>query len=330
MNGCSQSSSQLTYIKEIKIGTQLNAITHKIPPVLLSPFSLCVTNDKLVVLESKSDTLFKVFNVNNFQHIYNAGTRGGGPNEFLTIAPHYFLPTDKGFKVLFTETNDINEYAVTDSEITLEKTNNLKIERKGLNGLSYLNNEKYIMTSDFNSDHEYEILNNASGEISSMGKYPEDSQTADKKGIERYTSYLKNGVAHPTGAYFASFYLNFKRMKIYDANGNMKKDVILKIEPYNSNISDEIKESMVYYYTSPAADDKYIYVLCANKNRNDYFKKMPELQIWDWEGNLISRHQCDKNISMITLDKKRNKIYAVDYYIEDEIYEYDLKFIHNN
>ncbi len=59
-------------------------------------------------------------------------------------------------------------------------------------------------------------------------------------------------------------------------------------------------------------------------------KKMPELQIWDWEGNLISRHQCDKNISMITLDKKRNKIYAVDYYIEDEIYEYDLKFIHNN
>lgn len=33
---------------------------------------------------------------------------------------------------------------------------------------------------------------------------------------------------------------------------------------------------------------------------------------------------------MITLDKKRNKIYAVDYYIEDEIYEYDLKFIHNN
>lgn len=57
---------------------------------------------------------------------------------------------------------------------------------------------------------------------------------------------------------------------------------------------------------------------------------MPELQIWNWDGNLISRHQCDKNISMITLDKKRNKIYALDYYVEDEIYEYDLNQIHKN
>ena len=57
---------------------------------------------------------------------------------------------------------------------------------------------------------------------------------------------------------------------------------------------------------------------------------MPELQIWDWSGNLISRHQCDKNISMITLDKSRNKIYALDYYVENEIYEYDLSQIHDN
>lgn len=33
---------------------------------------------------------------------------------------------------------------------------------------------------------------------------------------------------------------------------------------------------------------------------------------------------------MITLDKKRNKIYALDYYVEDEIYEYDLNQIHKN
>ncbi len=330
LNGCSPSSSNLTYIEESKKGTQLESVTHKVPPILLSPFSLCVTNEKLVVMESKSDTLFNVFNINNFQHIYNDGVRGGGPNEFMTIAPHYFLPTDKGFKVLFAETNDINEYTVTESKIILEKKDNLKIERKGINGLTFFKDEQYIMTSNFNSDHEYEILDNKNGQITEMGLYPKETNDTSLKDIGRYTLYLKNGVAHPNGTYFASFYLNFKRMRIYDKKGNMIKDVILKIEPYNSNTTDEINDRLVYYYTTPVADNKYIYILCANKSRNDYFKIMPELQIWNWDGNLISRHQCDKNISMITFDKKRNKIYALDYYVEDEIYEYDLNQIHKN
>ncbi|WP_278706107.1 BF3164 family lipoprotein [Parabacteroides goldsteinii] len=330
LNGCNKSSSNITYITECEAGNQLNSVTHEVPPIILSPFSLCVTNDKLVILESKSDTIFNVFNIKNFQHIYNDGIKGGGPNEFLTIAPHYFSPTNKGFKVLFAETNDINEYAVTNSGITFEKKDNLKIERKGLNGLTFLDDEKYIITSDFNSDHEYEILDNSSGEITKMGIYPEETKNTSINDIERYTLYLKNGVSHPSGKYFASFYLNFKRMRIYDKKGNIIKDIILKIEPYNSNINDEINDRIVYYYTSPIADNKYIYVLCANKNRNNYFNKMPELQIWDWSGNLISRHQCDKNISMITLDKSRNKIYALDYYVENEIYEYDLSQIHDN
>ena len=94
LNGCNKSSSNITYITECEAGNQLNSVTHEVPPIILSPFSLCVTNDKLVILESKSDTIFNVFNIKNFQHIHRTETgkfilfRG---NTYRVARCHYVL-----------------------------------------------------------------------------------------------------------------------------------------------------------------------------------------------------------------------------------------------
>lgn len=324
MVACGKSSSEMKVINECEHIGKLQATVHKVAPVILSPFSICITHDKLVIYEHKKDTLFDVFDLNSCQYLYSDGIRGNGPNEFLTIAPRFFEPTEKGFKVLFAETNEIKEYAVTPHEILFLEKDKLELERNGLNGVMNLGDNQYAMWGDLNAAEEYEILDNNQGESILIGEYPDWAHLDFKENVQKYMAYLKNGVAHPNGTVFASFYFNFKRARFYTAQGMLQKDIFLHIEPFEQPFTDNQKEQIVYYYATPVADENYIYVLCANKNRNEYFDKYPELQVWNWEGDILGIYPLDRNLSMIALDKKRNKIYGVDSLVEDEIYEYDI------
>lgn len=321
---CGKSSSELKVINECEHMGILQAKIHKVDPVILSPFSVCITNDKLVIFENKKDTLFDIFDLNTCQYLYSDGIRGSGPDEFLTVAPRFFEPTEKGFKVLFAETNEIKEYAVTSNEILFLEKNKLKMERYGLNGVMNLGDNKYVMWGDFNASEEYEILDNNQGESVLTGEYPNWTNLDFKENMQKYMTYLKNGVVHPDGIAFVSFYFNFKRARFYTGKGILQKDILLNVEPLEETFTDNTKEQIVYYYSSPVADENCIYVLCANKNRNEYFDKFPELQVWNWEGDILGIYKLDRNLSMIALDKKQNKIYGVDSYVEDEIYEYDI------
>lgn len=324
MIACGKPSSELKIINKCEHVGILHAKIHKVDPVILSPFSVCITDDKLVIFENKKDTLFDIFDLNTCQYLYSDGIRGNGPNEFLTIAPRFFEPTEKGFKVLFAETNEVGEYIVSSNAILLKKKDKLKIDRRGLNGVMDLGNNKYIMWGDFNAFKEYELLDNTLGESVLIGEYPNWTNVDFKENIQKYMAYLKNGVMHPDGTAFVSFYFNFKRARFYNYKGILQKDILLNVEPLEQTFTDNTEEQIVYYYSSPVADESCIYVLCANKNRSEYFDKYPELQVWNWEGDILGIYKLDKNLSMIVLDKKRNKIYGVDSYVEDEIYEYDI------
>lgn len=325
---CGNSEEDIIIVKRIPIKQKLDAIKVRIPPLILSPSNIFITNDKLLLFNARQDTVFNIFNLPDFEYISSLGLRGEGPNDFNNIDRRLFIPTKKGFKLFFQMQNTLKEVIIEENKLVVDNINNkhFDIEEIPANGFLPLNDSLYCYWSGFGKETEYTMLNSNTNETYSFSPYPQwdTLKSADE---DKMFTYVKNSVVKSDGTMFASFYGYFKRFRIYDYKGNLLKDISVEIPPYNKEIEKKAEDRIVSYYAYPKTVNDYIYVFCKNEEKGE--NNFTELQVWKWNGTPVASYILEEDLSLFTISDKYKKIYAIntsDENNEDVVFVYDLPF----
>ena len=299
------------------------------PNVLLYAFNIFTTNNKLITFNSKKDLIFDVFQLPELNYMYSAGIIGQGPSDFINLDRRSFMPTKKGFKVLFTGKKQLKEVLVNENNMEIDQENIVALKEivaNEINGFLPINDSLAIYWSGFKKETEYTRVNLKDKELISFSPYPHWSK--DDLQEDKLFTYIKNSVLKPDGSKFASFYGYFKKIRIYNTTGKLLNDISVNVSPYNDKIETKIQNRIQYYYGYPKATEQHIYVLCRNA-KGDESSNTTELQVWNWNGEAVAQYTLDQPLSLFTISEKYKKIYAVN--AEDEkIYVYPLLHAESN
>lgn len=303
--GCTSKGSSEAHLPAWK---ELQADSLIVPPVLLSVNHLFTIDDMLVAYQQSNDTLFSFWKLPECSYLFQAGTKGQGPNDFLML-DRTFQPTKQGFKAFEIATNRVKEVAVKPTgafNVTLTKQ--LNVEQRGLNRFLFLENDSYCFVSD-REEYEYALLNKDES-IHYFSNYPQNLLTTEEDTPNRFT-YNKLVVSHPKGDKFAAFYAYVKLCRIYNSQGKLLKETLLT-SPSDNNT----EERHTYYSSYPCADGNHIYILTKEEEET-------VLEVWTWEGALETRYLLDKPVIRIT-QPVDGTLYALCRDKENVIYTYSI------
>ncbi len=303
-------------------GTTINS-----PVTMLSPIKNCIINDKLIVYDAVKNDLFKVFKLPDLDYLFSWGNIGRGPDEFLSIDNNYIRVFNNVLELL--DRGRLIKILVNENSMTIKSITGLPNLQNPINGLQKINDSIYIIDNIF-TDGEFEhlLINVQTNKIiKKFGKYPDDRLNI-KNSLQKYQIYFKSNISSPNKGIFIVFYMYFNRIKIYNRQGELQKNISLRdreIKKYS--VEPQINNPI--YFAFPYATEKYFYVLRLNKTDDEIIKNIdkynPELLIWDWNGNPIAKCKLDKPIfGYYAISEKYKKLYGTNLMKENEIYVFDL------
>ncbi len=324
--GCKGINDRDVVIREFPKESLLSSEIIYVPPVLLSPENMVIYGNHMLVLDSRKDTLFSIFELPSCRFLGGAGLKGRGPGEF-SIADARSLTADKDGIFLFDGggANQIKRIHIVDDKLSFETSAYIK-SLTPVNGFLDLGNDEICYAPydvDMKNDLEYVIMNIKDGSVKEVSPYPGLTNNY-ANGVERMFAYLKNGVVKPDKSRFASFYVRFKFLRIHDAEGEVLKNVNVEIEPYNKTYDSDYTKRFIAYGSYPKATDKYIYVFCANRYADDLPAGRTELQIWDWDGMPVAKYVLDQRLDCFAISERDGLLYAINNLEEDRIYTYQI------
>lgn len=325
---CSSNERIYSEVKSFGKYEELEATVKKTPVSALVPRGMFTMADKLFLYKERDSVLFDVFKLPDCDYYCSAGKRGEGPNDFLFLDPRSFHTTENGFKVIESGTHLLKTVELRQKELIVATVDKAVVGRAAINGFFSLSDGRYLSYGNIGDANEFVIIDSNSGTCSKFGSYPEWVVMDVNQNHERFVTFLKNCVPHPTGEKFAVFYVRFKRLRIYDSSGVLLRDVNVTIDPYHIGVEEDFNNRFIYYVGQPQAIGDYIYAVCANRKERDVEGAgLCELQVWDWQGNAIARYKLDRNISFFSISEKFNKMFAMNNVVDNEIYMYDLPAI---
>lgn len=324
--GCKEVPLECLIVDHFPINQELYADSIIIPPVALYPNHLFITGDKLVMFSGGKDTIFDVFGLPDCRYLYSDGIKGRGNKEFFDVDRRFFYPTQQGFKVLFSSIRELKEVVADSHKLYLSSANHRLKSTEPINNFILLDDSTFCCMEGPMSESVYYISDLYAHKKKVFGQYP-DWCRDEMSGLEKMFTYIHTSIAKPDGKKFAVFYQYFKRLRIYNRNGNLENDIEVRTKPYTANPEKPIPERMVYYNTYPYATDDFIFVFCNNNTKRAQQQKNTELQIWKWDGTPVASYYLDRKLSIFTVSPVNKKLYAVDGWHENKIYTYTLSVL---
>ncbi|MDR1372041.1 MAG: TolB-like 6-bladed beta-propeller domain-containing protein [Dysgonamonadaceae bacterium] len=317
-------------ITDFPVEKNIESEVMTVPPVLLAPENMCISDNKLIILSTKKDTLIDVFQLPECKYLFSDGIKGAGPNDLpIDIDPKFIQAEEDVFRI-FSPLGYIKEYTINNNKIVDRKKQkiNTKYLDYPVNGFKILSDNLFICTTGINDNHNFEFvqINSDTGENHLFGSSPDWINNQWVKGMEPFV-YVKNTVVHPDGTKFASFYGFFKRWRIYDAKTTqLIRDISVHVSPYSKEVEEDILDRTVYYRGYPRASEKYIYALCKNQKYGYNSNENTELQVWNWDGNPVAILNLNHKIDLFAVSEKEKRIYALNRNEghEDKIYVYTI------
>ncbi len=329
--GCVSKEKKGIQINDVIVIDSLFGQTIKVSENMLMPTKAVTLANKLIIYDGTDKDIFKVFKLPNLEFLYGFGQKGRGPNEFPFINSNSMKIMNNN--LMFMDNRKIKYLEVTDEGMNINKSVRLPIEKAPINRLQMINDSIYFsdLMSDDKNSLEHKIFNiNKRELVGEFGEYPISSNLNFKTAMAKYQAYLKSSVVHPDSNIFAVFYLHFNKLKIYNKNGDLLKEI--NISNQQSKYSMDNPANNIIYRVEPVASGKYIYILNINKSKkeiqNNVAEFKPKLEVWNWKGELLKKIQLDKPIISFTISEKFNKLYGVSFAKVDEVYEFDLTSLH--
>lgn len=300
-------SCQSRVCSAIPEAMDLVADSIKIEHEVYAPNKMFVLGDKVVVYERGAKKYFSVFELPSFTFLYSCGEKGHSANELLSI-DNSFCASDNGFKLFEIGTNKVKEVVLHEQNATVEDVCKIKASTIGINRFTFLKDNAFVYLSD-NDDYEYCLLS-ADGKESYFGEYPEGMLAENDSRTPRYIAYNKHTAGKPDGSKFAAFYAYIRMCRIYDDKGNLLHETLLA---YPQNTIDG--KNVIEYPESPYVTDEYLYMLHRTNGAD-------ELEVWNWDGELLSLYQLDRKLKTITVSD--NTLYGLNMERPNIVYKYDI------
>lgn len=318
--GCNQPNTSIHY-NSFEEYDSLNAVSQEIPPVMLYPKNIFLCNNNIVVFNEKMDTIFQVFNQDNFSYKYSFGIRGQGPNDFILPSTQGVEITQKDFAILDVKT--IKKISFKE-DMPVIQTNLISAPFEYFNGFIKLSDSLYCCDAGFEEKHEFMFVY-PNGSFQKWGEYPEDIERLGSR-LARNQAYNKISVAKPDGKRFASFYCSQRRCRIYDDSGKLLYDILLDIPPFEELPNKESNERYIHTI-AVYATEQCIYTLNLDMKVDEINarKKYPTIQVFSWDGKPLKQYWLNVFISAFTIDEERNMIYAIFAEDDSHIYRFKLK-----
>ena len=299
-------------VKTIKVSESTDTLNLKaltLPYELLMPTRMLATSDQLIVYQRKGDDVLISINISDDIQQKVIGRKGRGPKEFTSIDVQSLKPTNNGF-VCMDAGGKLNEVIMGDDiEITSRHISTYGHPQNGI-----ILKSGFLSANIVNENSEYIFYTEDSDEPAFLFDYPD--WTEDKAQPLSFT-YMKNMVSHPTEDKFAAFYINFRKLRILDSQGKLHYDIDVQVPNEFPVYSSDSPRRNLAYASYPYASDQYIYALCLNTHIMDM---LPEIHIWDWNGNLKKRLILDNHIDILAVDEDKSVLYGINVNSADTLY----------
>ena len=279
---------------------------------LMMPTRMIASCGKVVVYQRKGDDVFVLIDVSQGGKCSVIGRKGRGPSEFAGVDVQSIKPVDGGFVCMDAggKVKRIN----LNGDIEIETASSATFGQPQ-NGVFV--GDEFIAANVVNGESEYIVYPSDSGRACFVSEYPD--WTGDKTQPLPFL-YMKNMIAHPDKGLFASFYVYFRKIRIYDADGNVLHDIDVRLPDEFPAYSPDPERQYFAYASYPCASERYIYALCRNSDRESFNTEAPEIQVWNWSGNLKKRYVPDRNIDLFAVDEEYGLIFGMDIDNPDKLY----------
>lgn len=271
------------------------------------------------------NNFFEIYSTTDYKYLGKCLSKGRGPNEFLSI-------------------QYLGEYSISNNDILLLISDGILQKGARLNLSQSLKQDTTICDTIFrtyNSDRSFSLNDSSYALFNPIpGNFNFTIQSNNKQIISE-TKLLRSFISkstpnfllsmgiikHPTKNIFASNMLFFNQINIFSSD--MKKNFSIS---YGSpiNIFKTINQpdtSVILYYSSLVATSSYIYALYTNKKVDHFYHGTgsTEVQIFNWNGQPISKIIIPENIIYFGVDEKHKYIYGLKGNEEIFRYKFEIK-----
>lgn len=308
-------------------------------PILLNPINMTANDSLLIVYNFKTDTLFRVFDINkNFKYKGWFGLRGKGPKEFLSVSSSGLRFHNELFQV--SDLRKIELLRLPPGEIK----NNFSIEESYMIPGILLALNKVIIIDDLIcgvnrrniSPKSIDFFNKNTNKVGSFVEYPNlQVEVPDNMRRVVFDNLID---VRPDGKTFAVIYHFFPLLRICDKNGNVVT------ETYIDGLPEQIKFRAlgkketnllngIGYYSDIKTTQRYIYALFepqqGEKRNERIYDLVPigekEVHIFDWTGNGIGRIKLAKGAMSFTPSNDDKSLYISNDRFTNKLYVYKFK-----
>ena len=286
--------------------------------------SMFTTDDYLAVYQPRIDTmLFSFYDLDDLHFVFGGGRIGQGPNEFTDRPNRNFIITENNSfsSIDFPFFKHMN---IDEEQLKVVRKDTIKIPA-GLspNNYSKLDENVYCVTNiDPSKPFEFALFDKEGENPVWISPVPNWTNLRQDMPFIAYGGFIK---ANPKLKRFLVFYAYFRRIRMFDSQGNLQKDISVEF-PFKAPPYEEAPGSKFSTYSIPYSDDKYIYVICHNAMTSEN-KVSTEMQIWNWNAEPVAVLYLDKGLHQFTISPKKRRLYAtspLDDVNNDKIFWCDL------
>ena len=271
--------------------------------------SMFTTDDYLVIYQSKVDSMyFRYYSLDDLHFVLGGGQRGRGPNEFIPPPNlRYFIAEGNGFSCISTPF--IKHISIEGGQFRVVKQEELQtLYALGSNNYSKIAENVYCVSNISSKPYEFVLFDKEGANPKWVSPYPNWTDVDERDEHPMFT-YINTVVANPKLKQFIVFYGYFKRVRLFDSEGKMLKDISVefpfKFPKYNPKSRKQAYAQVSYH------DDNYIYILSYNARPSEE-NESTELQIWNWNAEPVAILNLDKRLSQFTISHEKRRLYAIN------------------
>jgi len=326
---CTKNKFEERVISNFPIEQNLKGRNTKIK--MYCPVIIDIIDTNLLIVDICSDDAFHVFNLKTLEKIGSFGSKGKGPNEF--VSPQYF-----GQNKVTQEGSYI--FVFDDGKLSFSKVD----IGKALQGNDFITEEIKVPYELGAFSKDILMLNNGwfvgtsmsgngtlgiSDESGNQTKWIDDFPDVDYLIPEDVKQIIYQSVIamKPDGSRLVIANISFKYILVYNTNGDLEfRTKFTKIKtPKFYSMNDLMQDDTRNYYTCVYANDEYFFALDCNQTILDFkkgSKSKSRIEVYSWDGQSICLLNLDSPARYFTIDEETNTIYAVTLTTNSQIRRY--------
>ncbi|NMH87538.1 BF3164 family lipoprotein [Flavivirga algicola] len=347
---CNNNRIKPDYIIE-KFPKEVDLVSKKIQLAsnTLNVNRVLVIDSFFVISQKRKDSMFSIFKLPSFNHLYSFGNKGNGPLEFNSASIQTFKPVhnETATFAMGNKMTNIQYYKIQDllnKNITPYKISKLPPKLNSFRDIIYAK-DSLIFGAPYGNNIDLFKYDNSESLLENFAEYLNDYPRMDSHTKrEVYSCYM---TIKPDNKKFVRTYSTMGRIEIFNISQNRKRPITLEYKYFPtleknlkinklSKTDQPLDKTKVFSWGIKANND-YIFVQIYNADYNTFIKNnfplesfIPEIHIFDWHGKPIARCKLDSHFDFFDVDKENSYLYTTSLFENNIIRRYDLTKLNSN